>query len=303
MRQIKYSVVVVVLVWLVGCGMPAAETDTNPALDGLSTGAQPAAIASQAAAPGQAALPLVQADAAQQAAMDDPEQVVQLFAESLKQQRFAAVEPLMNDEVRARLALDSSGRSVAAYYQERQATAGKLVEYSIFNRHTVYDSDNLVAFDLDLQHERQVNQGKILLARTASGWQIAGVDNRTQPSLAEVTPSEEQRAAMQQDPAEVARVFAEGLKQQQFDQVEALFSYFARQTFGPQGSIAAHYRDTERRFGPMLDYSLGAARMQPDDFAEVDVSLIHEQGSVPSKIVLKKTPQGWKISRVVAQRG
>lgn len=301
MRQIRYSLIVGMLVWLVGCGMPVAETETNAALGAVHTGAQPAASAPDAA-PSQAALPLAQPDAEQQAAMDDPEQVVQLFVESLKQQRFAAVEPLMNDEVRARLALEASGGSVATYYQDRQATAGRLLEYRIFNRHTVYDSDNLVAFDLDLQHERQLNQGKVLLARTASGWQIAGVDNRTGPSLAEVTPSDEQRAAMQSEPAEVARVFAEGLKQQQFEEIEALFSYFGRQTFGPQGSIAAHYRDSERRFGPLLDYSVGAARMQPEDLAEVDVSLIHEQGPVPSKIVLKKTSQGWKISRVVAQR-
>lgn len=302
MRQIRYSILVGALVWLVGCGMPTTGTETNAALGALSTAAQPAVVASAPAAPSQAALPPVQPDAEQQAALDDPEQVVQLLIESLKQQRFAAVEPLMSDEVRARLAGESGGGSVAAYYQEREATAGRLLEYRIFNRHTVYDSDNLVAFDLDLQHERQLNQGKILLTRTASGWQIAGVDNRTQPSLAEVPPSEEQRAAMQADPAQVARVFGEGLKQQQFEQIEALFSYFARQTFGSPGSLAAHYRDSARRFGPLLDYSVGAARMQPEDFAEVDVSLIHEQGPLPTRIVLKKTPQGWKISRVVVQQ-
>lgn len=300
MRQIRYGLVLGMVVWLAGCGTPT-NTATNQVVPDVQTGAQQSAGASGMPEANVPALAPVQPNAEQQAAMQDPQQVAQLFAESLKQERYEAVEPLMNDEVRTRLALGSAEGSVAAYYRERQAGMGKLVEYNIFNQHTVYDSDDLVAFDLDFKYERQLNQGKMLLTRSESGWLIAGIEDRTQPSLAEVQPNDEQRQAMQ-DPAEVARVFAEGLKQKQYDQVEALFSYFARQTFGPPGSIAEHYRESARRYGNMLDYSLGETRMQPDDFAEIDVSFIHEQGQMPSKVVLKKTPQGWKISRVVAQQ-
>ena len=307
MRHIKYLLIVAMLLWLVGCGAPTATTDTNAALGAIQTGAQPAAQAEAGPSglpePSLPALSAVQPDAEQQAAMQDPEQVARLFAESIKQQRFAAVEPLMNDEVRARLALNSSGDSVAAFYQDQQAALGKLVEYTIFNKHTVYDSDDLVAFDLDFKHERQLSQGKILLAKGAQGWQIAGVEDRAGPSLGEVAPSEAQRQAMQaEQPTEVARLFAEQLKQQQYDQLEPLFTYFARQTFGQPGSIAEHYRDSARRYGTLLDYSIGEAQTQPDGLVEISVTLIQEQASLPSKVVVKKTPQGWKISRVVAQQ-
>lgn len=300
MRRIVLSVIIAGLL-LAGCGGPTSTTSQAPS--DIQTGARqrPAASAAGVAGePSPTALPAVQPDAAQQQAMQSPDQLVQLFGESIKQSRFTAVEPLMNDEVRARLALASSGGSVVAYYQDRQSGLGALQSYSFFNKHTVYDSDDLIAFDADFQYERQLSQGKILLTRGASGWQIAGLEDRSAPSLGEVMPTEEQRAAMQ-DPAQVARLFAEGLKQRQYDQLEALFSYFARQSFGPQGSIAGHYRESARRYGKLIDYSLGQPQMQPDDFAEVAVTFIHEQGHLPGKVVLKKTPQGWKISRVVTQ--
>ena len=239
-------------------------------------------------------------DAAQQAAMQSPETTARLFADSIKAERFEAVEPLLNDEVRTRLALASEGRTVAAYYRERLNGLGQMRDYNLFNQHTVNDSDDLVAFDLDFQYAQQTNPGKILLRHSANGWQIVGIEDRTTPSLTEVTPTDEQRAAMS-DPAQVAKLFAEELKQQQYDRLDPLFSYFARQTFGQPGSIAEHYRESARRYGKLLDYSLGPAQPQPDDFSEVQVTFIHELGQLPTRIVLKKTPQGWKISRVVAQ--
>lgn len=288
------------LLLLAACGVPGQAADTNPALSAIGAGVARQAVPSDAPLPSVPALPAVQPDAAQQAAMADPEQVTRLFAESIKQANFTAVEPLMTDKLRASLALTADG-SVESFYQAQRDAFGPLVAYTIFNRHTVYDSDDLVAFDLDFQHERQLNPGKILLARGEAGWQIAALEDRAAPSLAEATPSEEQRAAMQ-DPRAVARLFAEQLKQKQYGQIEPLFSYFARQMFGPPGSIEAHYRDNARRYGPLLDYTIGEPRAAGEKLAEIEVTFIHEQEPLPSKVVLKQTPQGWKISRVVGSR-
>jgi hypothetical protein len=137
-------------------------------------GAQPAAQPETQTAALPTALPAVSAGAAQREAMNDPKQTVQLFADLVRQERYAEVEPLMTDFLRSTF-VQGAG-SVEAGFRAGQSDNGKLLSYSIGDVRTT--QADAAEVDIDWNFERRQSKSTIVLSRVDGQWQVANIRDR-----------------------------------------------------------------------------------------------------------------------------
>lgn len=292
------------LALLAACGAP---TDLATQADAQSAAGPTSVTASSSAPlPGgliASALPSVAPltpNAEQQQAMQDPQQLVQFWAEQIKQARYTEIEPLLTDSLRQAFRVRAPG-SVEAFYRQQAEQAGGLTGYSVLGRRTPYDTDRVVAVDVDLTYAQQASKDTLDLVQSENGWKIDNFGPRPNGSLPDIKLSDAQRQILQ-DPQQVVRAYADALKSGQYDGLAPLFTFYARTNSGASGDFAAQAREDERRVGKLRDYAIRDTRTAPDNFVEVDIDLVYEQATLRTMIVLQKTEQGWKINHSVPRQ-
>lgn len=132
--------------------------------------AQPAAQAPEAFSP----LPAASPDAAQREAMNDPKQVVVTFADLVRQQRYAEVEPLMTDFLRQ--AFVQGAGSVEAGFRAGEPDNGQLVSYTIGD---VRSPDaNTAEVEIDWTFQQRQTKSTIVLTQEQGAWKVANIKDR-----------------------------------------------------------------------------------------------------------------------------
>lgn len=289
----------VLLFGLAACGSPTTASDTTGAPVAPSASSAPAA---SPAIPTRIALPSIAAvtpNAAQQQAMQQPDTLAQLWTDLLQQERYAEIEPLLSDSLRQAFLVQPPG-NIAEYYRQQAQQYGALTGAKVLETRTPYDSDAIVAIDVDLVYAKQTLPNELDVIRTEQGWKIDNFGPRKPQVLPSITVTDELRATLQ-DPEQVVRWYADRLMEEQYSQLAPIFTYYARSTYGPNG-LEAQYRNEAQQLGKLRSYNMLGAKTLPDNFVEVNIDLYYEQTTLQSKIVLNKTPQGWKINHTVPRQ-
>lgn len=301
MRLIRYISSGLLLLLITACGTPtASRTSDQQAAD------QPSAAPSEAASlpvdqvPTRPALPSVAPltpNPEQQAAMQDPQHLIRYWADQLQREQYENIEPLLSDSLRQAFAAQQPG-GVPAFYKMQSQQFGALNGATIIGQRTPYDSDVLRVIDTDLAYATSTVKLELDVVQTDQGWKIENFGTRPDGPLPSIELTDDVRARLQA-PRDAARFYLDLLQQQQYDQLAPLFTFYARQT---SGSMEQLYLDEAQRIGKLQSYEIvdGRARQENgDEFYEIDADLQYERQSSNVKIVLAKTPQGWKVNHVV----
>jgi hypothetical protein len=112
-------------------------------------------------------------NAQQQAAMQDPEQVVRLMYDLEQQERYDEIEPLLTPERRSTI-IGERG-SVAANYVAANRNLGKLRSYTIQDTR---ESGDTAEVDIETVYPATSFQSTVGLVKGPLGWQVRSVRNR-----------------------------------------------------------------------------------------------------------------------------
>lgn len=288
------------LALLTGCGSLTNQTGTA-----AGTAAQvdaSAAPSDRSDVPTRVAPPDIApaaANAEQQQAMRDPQQLVHFWAERVQQAQYAEIEPLLDDSLRQAFVMRTGG--VAQYYQAEAQQQGALQQAAIVGARTPYDSDDIVTVDVDLQYASALVRQELDTIRTEQGWKIVNFGPRAEGALANITLTPETREQIKA-PEQTLALYADLLRQERYSRLDPIFTFYARQTFGAPGSVEKSYRDDAQRLGKLGSYTIVASQPRTEDgdeFYEIDADLYYERAASKVRIVLAKTDQGWKINHIV----
>lgn len=122
---------------------------------------------------GLGATPAPTPNAEQQAAMQDPEQVVRLMYELELQERYEEIEPLLTPERRSTIVRERG--SVADNYVAANRNLGKLRSYTI--QDTRVDGTT-AQVDIETVYPATSFQSTVGLVNSGPGWQVTSVRNR-----------------------------------------------------------------------------------------------------------------------------
>lgn len=122
---------------------------------------------------GLGAAPAPTPNAAQQAAMQDPEQVVRLMYDLELAERYDEIEPLLTPERRSTIVGERG--SVAANYVAANRNLGKLRSYTI--QDTRVDGTT-AQIDIETVYPATSFQSTVGLVNSGQGWQVTSVRNR-----------------------------------------------------------------------------------------------------------------------------
>lgn len=156
MRWRAWWAAIGLVVLLVGCGEQAPAQSAAQAPEGFTP------------------LPAASPDAAQREAMNDPKQVVTIFADLVQKERYAEVEPLMTDFLRQ--AFVQGAGSVEAGFRAGEPDNGKLVSYTIGDARS--PDANTAEIDIDWTFEQRQTKSTILLMQEQGSWKVANIKDR-----------------------------------------------------------------------------------------------------------------------------
>jgi hypothetical protein len=285
------------IVVLTACGTPQADGDAasvaqfSAPVEQAPLDPTPSPLAVPSLAP-------VTRNEEQREAMDDPRQTVQLWLDLLVEARYDEIEPLLEESLRQSFAARDG--SAEQFYQNQALQYGALRDGAIVGQRTPYDSDRLVAIDVDLRHERQTLKQEIDVLQTDAGWQIVNFGPRRDGALADIKLDQELRQTLS-DPENAIRHYYDLVQAERFGQLEPIFTFYARST----GNIEQQHREEAREFGKLQSYRIVGSRTSEqngEQFWEADVDLVYERQTLEVKTVAANTPQGWKINHIVPRR-
>jgi|GEM_PF-5035378 len=118
-------------------------------------------------------LPELQPTDEQRTAMQDPQALVRLYAELVKQRHYAAIEPILSDTYRRQL-IDEAD-TVEAAFRKIETERGSLQNYTIGR---ISHEDQLVVLvRVELAYEHQPLNTIAALRRTNIGWKVDLIDD------------------------------------------------------------------------------------------------------------------------------
>lgn len=112
-------------------------------------------------------------NAEQQAALQDPEQVVRLMYDLELQQRYSEIEPLLTPERRSTIIRERG--SVADNYVAANRNLGNLRSFTIQDTRVTGDTAEV---DIETIYPATSFQSTVGLIKTEQGWQVRSVRNR-----------------------------------------------------------------------------------------------------------------------------